>query len=94
MDSNENIRAANEATISSWHEYLDLIVPLTIELGRTRLSAREILELEAQSIIQLSRSTGEGVSVFADARRVARGEIVMIEDRAGVRINEVFMPED
>ncbi len=87
------LRAENEAEIESWRYYFDLPVPLTVELGRTKLTARAILELEENSIIQLSRSTGEGVDVLAGARRLARGEIIMMEDRAGVRLNEIIVQE-
>lgn len=89
-----DLRAANEAEIESWRFFHDLPVPLAVELGRTKLTARALLELEANSIIQLSRSTGEGVDVVTDNRRLARGEIIMIEDRTGIRINEVILPEE
>jgi flagellar motor switch protein FliN len=87
------LRGSVEAEIESWRFFHDLPVPLAIELGRTRLTARAILALEADSIIQLSRSTGEGVDLIADDRRLARGEIVMIEDRTGVRVNEIIVTE-
>lgn len=86
-----NQQRVNEALIATWRDFLDLPVPLAVELGRTKLKARAILELELNSIIQLSRSTGEGVDVLASHHPVARGEIVMIEDRTGVRINEVIV---
>jgi len=92
-NNTEHLRAANEADINTWREFLDLIVPVTIELGRTKMAARALLDLEQNSIIQLPRSTGEGVDVIAGERPVARGEIIMIEDRTGVRINEVNMQE-
>ncbi|MEJ7617238.1 MAG: FliM/FliN family flagellar motor switch protein [Pyrinomonadaceae bacterium] len=84
------VGAANEATIASWRDFMDLPVPLAVELGRTKLSVRAILELEVNSIIQLARSTGEGVDVLASRCTIGRGEIVMIEDRTGVRINEIL----
>jgi flagellar motor switch protein FliN len=86
---NDPLRAANEATIESWKDHLNLSVPLSIELGRTKLTAGAILELEPHAIVQLSRSTGEGVDVLADSQRIARGEIIMIEDRTGIRVNEI-----
>jgi len=85
----EELRAQNEATIESWKDHLDLLIPVAIELGRTKLTAAAILELETQAIVQLARSTGEGVDVLADDQRLARGEIIMIEDRTGIRINEI-----
>jgi flagellar motor switch protein FliN/FliY len=85
----EELRASNQATIDSWRDHLDLVVPVSIELGRTKLTAAAILELETHSIVQLARSTGEGVDVLADNQRLARGEIIMIEDRTGIRVNEI-----
>lgn len=93
-DTDANLHAVNEANIEAWRDYLDLTVPLVIELGRTKLTVRKILELETHGIIQLSRSTGEGVDVNADNRKLARGEIIMIEDRTGIRINEMIVNED
>jgi flagellar motor switch protein FliN/FliY len=89
----ELLRAANESEIESWRYFSDLPVPLSIEIGRATLTARALLELEPSSVIQLSRSTGDGVDVLAGDRRIARGEIVMIEDHTGVRINEVIAEE-
>jgi len=85
----EELRVGNEATIASWKDHWDLLIPIAIELGRTKLTAGAILELETQAIVQLARSTGEGVDVLADDQRLARGEIIMIEDRTGIRINEI-----
>ena len=85
----EQLRIDNENRVEQWKDHLDLVVPLAIELGRTKLTASAILELETHAIVQLSRSTGEGVDVLADTQRIARGEIVMIEDRTGIRINEI-----
>jgi flagellar motor switch protein FliN/FliY len=87
----EQIRAANEACLDSWRNFLDLTLPLTAELGRTQLTARAILGLEANSIIQLPRSSGEGVDILTGGRTIARGEIIMIEDRTGIRVNEIVM---
>jgi flagellar motor switch protein FliN/FliY len=89
----EELRAVNKATLELWNPHLDLTVPLSIELGRTKLTAGAILALEVNAIVQLARSTGEGVDVVADSHRLARGEIVMIEDRTGIRINDVCEQE-
>lgn len=83
----------NEEIIESWRDFLDLRLNLSVEIGRTRMKTREILELAPSSIIKLSRSTGEGVEVFADNLPLLRGEIVAIEDRTGVRINEIIVEE-
>lgn len=89
----EQLHDANRRDLESWREYFDLRVSLGVELGRTKITARAVLDLELHSIIQLSRSTGEGVDVLAGEHRIARGEIIMIEDRTGVRINEIVTHE-
>lgn len=83
--------AANEADLEAWKNFLDLPVSLSVELGRTRLTAREILALELNDIIQLQRSTGEGVDLFTDNQRLARADVVMLEDRTGVRVSEIII---
>jgi flagellar motor switch protein FliN/FliY len=83
------IQQENEKTVETWRDFLDVQVELSIELGRTRMKVREILDLEAESIIKLSRSTGEGVDVRADNQSLMRGEFIVIEDHAGVRVSEL-----
>lgn len=84
----------NEETIKSWQNFMDLRLPLSVELGRAKLKIREILDLEPSSVIKLSRSTGEGVEICTDNQPLVRGEIIAIEDRAGVRINEIVREEE
>ncbi len=80
----------NEKILNSWAGFLDLPLSISLELGRTRMTVRELLELGPSSIVKLSRSTGEGVDIRADNKPLMRGEIVVIEDRAGVRISEIL----
>jgi flagellar motor switch protein FliN/FliY len=87
------MHAENEQIIASWRNFLELPVPLSIELGNTTLKIRDVLELAPSSIIKLTRSTGEGVDIRADGKPLMRGEIVVIEDRAGVRVSEVLVGE-
>ena len=84
------MKTENENTIASWSDFLDLPLSVSVELGRTSLTVREILGLAPDSVVRLSRSTGEGVDIRADDKRLMRGEIVVIEDRAGVRVNEII----
>lgn len=84
------MKTENENTIAAWSDFLDLPLSVSVELGRTSLTVREILGLAPESVVRLSRSTGEGVDIRADDKRLMRGEIVVIEDRAGVRVNEII----
>lgn len=87
------MRTENEQTIAAWVDFLELPLTLSVELGRTSLSVREIIQLTHSSVIKLPRSTGEGVDIRADDKSLMRGEIVVIEDRAGVRVNEIVAGE-
>ena len=80
----------NNKTLASLADFLDLPLSLSVELGRTNLKIRDILDLAPESIIKLSRSTGEGVDIRADNISLLRGEIVVIEDRTGIRISEIL----
>ena len=88
------MKETGEKTIASWSGMLDVPIELVVELGRTHLKVREILNLNKDSIVALSRSTGEGVDVRADNLPLVRGEIVVIEDRAGIRVSEIFTEEN
>lgn len=88
------MKETGEKTIASWSGMLDVPIELVVELGRTHLKVRDILNLNKDSIVTLSRSTGEGVDVRADDLPLVRGEIVVIEDRAGIRVSEIFTEEN
>lgn len=85
-----DIQEENKKIIASWDGFMDLTVGLSVELGSTRLMVKDILDLSSSSIVKLSRSTGEGVDVRAGGRSLLRGEIIVIEDRAGLRVNEII----
>ena len=68
---------------------LDVPVQLSVELGRAKMSLREIMELREGSVIQLNKSAGEPVSLYVNEQLVAKGEIVLVEDFLGVRITEM-----
>ena len=84
----------NEEIIHSWANFLALEVGLSVELGRTKLKIREILELEPESLVKLTRSTGDGVEIRADDKPLFRGEIFVLEDRTGVRVSEIIKEDD
>ena len=76
--------------IKSWNHLTDVPIKLSVELGRTRMKLKDLLELKTDSIIKLSRSTGEGVDVRVGDRSIVRGEVIVIEDRARIRISEII----
>ena len=68
---------------------MDIPLEVSVELGRKRMSIRDILDLGSGSIVELDRVAGEPVDLLVNGRLVARGEVVVIEDNFGVRITEI-----
>ena len=72
----------------------DIPLDVTVELGRTKMLIKDILELSTGSIIELDKIAGEPVDLFANGLLVARGEVIVIDDNFGVRVTEIITAED
>lgn len=73
---------------------MDIKLQLTVELGRTELPIKKVLELTRGSIIELEKVAGEPVELYANGKLVAHGEVVVIEDNFGLRITSITDPDD
>lgn len=73
---------------------MDIKLQLTVELGRTELPIKKVLELTRGSIIELEKIAGEPVELYANGKLIAHGEVVVIEDNFGLRITSITEPED
>lgn len=71
---------------------LDIPVTLSMELGRTRMSIRDLLQLKSGSVVELQKMADEPLDVLVNGTLVAKGEAVVIEDRFGVRLTDVISP--
>jgi flagellar motor switch protein FliN/FliY len=68
---------------------LDVSVTLALEVGRARMSVRELLQLAPGSIVELDRLASEPLDVLVNGVRIARGEVVVVNDKFGIRLTEV-----
>lgn len=73
---------------------MDIKLQLTVELGRTELPIKKVLELTRGSIIELEKVAGEPVELYANGKLVAHGEVVVIEDNFGLRVTSITDPEE
>lgn len=73
---------------------LDVNVALSIELGKAELSIRDLLKLNQGSVVDLDRMAGEPLDVLVNGTLVARGEIVVVKEKFGVKLTEVVSPEE
>lgn len=69
---------------------MDIPLSITVELGRTQRSVKEVLELSAGSIIELDKLAGEPVDILVNKRIVAKGEVVVIDENFGVRVTDIL----
>lgn len=69
---------------------MDVSLAVTVELGRTRMPLRQVLDLQNGSVIELNRLAGDAVDIFINDRLLARGEVVVVDDKFGVRITELL----
>jgi len=68
---------------------MDVSLRVTVELGRTLMQLRQVLDLQQGSVVELERLAGDPVDVFVNDRLMARGEVVVVDDKFGVRITEL-----
>jgi len=72
----------------------DIPLDIVVELGRTRLLIKDVLDLSTGAIIELDKIAGEPVDLFANGLLVARGEVIVIDDNFGVRLTEIITAEE
>ena len=73
---------------------LEVGVTLTLEVGRARMSVRELLQLAPGAIVELDRLAGEPLNVLVNGVRIARGEVVVVNDKFGIRLTDVVSPTE
>lgn len=73
---------------------LDIPVQLTVELGRTKISIRHILQLAQGSVIELDGLAGEPMDVLVNGCLIAQGEVVVVNDKFGIRLTDIITPSE
>ena len=71
---------------------LDIPLEVTVELGRTKMLINDMLKLGQGSVIELSKLAGESLEILANQKPIARGEVVVVNEKYGVRLTEVISP--
>jgi flagellar motor switch protein FliN/FliY len=73
---------------------LDIPVQLTVELGRTRIPIKNILQLAQGSVVELDAMAGEPMDVLVNGYLIAQGEVVVVNDRFGIRLTDIVTPSE
>jgi flagellar motor switch protein FliN/FliY len=81
-----------EGTITELIPFIDTAFRLEIELGRARMTIKDLLELDVGSLVELKKSAGEAMDVLCKDKVLMRGEVTVLEDNLGLRITEIVDP--
>lgn len=73
---------------------LDIPLQLTVELGRTKLLVKDVLQLNQGSVVELTKLAGEPLDVFVNSKLVARGEAVVVNEKFGIRLVDIVSPNE
>lgn len=71
---------------------LDIPLEVTVELGRTKMLINDLLKLGQGSVIELTKLAGESLDILANQKAIARGEVVVVNEKYGIRLTEVISP--
>lgn len=82
--------ASGDKTAADLEAVFDVPVRISVVLGRTKMPVAQLLRMDAGTVVELDRQVGEAVEIFVNSRLVARGEIVLVENRLGVTMTEII----
>ena len=85
---------SSEVPISDINRVLDIPVQLSVELGRTRVPIKHILQLGQGSVVELDALAGEPMDVLVNGYLIAQGEVVVVNDKFGIRLTDVVTPSE
>jgi len=85
---------AKANTMQDFDLILDIPVQMTVELGRTKISIRNLLQLAHGSVVELDGLAGEPMDVMVNGTLIAQGEVVVVNDKFGIRLTDIITPSE
>jgi flagellar motor switch protein FliN len=82
------------AAMHDFDMILDIPVAMTVELGRTKISIRNLLQLAHGSVVELDGLAGEPMDVLVNGTLIAQGEVVVVNDKFGIRLTDIITPQE
>ena len=84
--------ALNKLRIQNLDFVLDINLKVTVELGRTSVLIKDLLMLAQGSILELDKSAGESLDIYVNGKMIAKGEVVVVNEKFGIRITDIISP--
>jgi flagellar motor switch protein FliN/FliY len=82
---------ASPDTLAEYANYLDIPMHVTLEIGRKNMKVRDILTLKPQSVVEVMKAAGENLDVLINGKLVAFGEILEMDNKAGIRLTDFYV---
>ena len=73
---------------------LDIPLDITVELGKVKMPVNELLQLGQGSVIELSKQVGEPLDIYVNKKLVAKGEVVILDEKFGIRVSDIINPAE
>jgi len=86
--------ASGPGSMNDYELILDIPVNLTVQLGRTKISIRNLLQLAHGSVVELDALAGEPMDVLVNGTLIAQGEVVVVNDKFGIRLTDIITPSE
>lgn len=93
-DKNNTHLDKSSAAVSNLRLLENIEVRLTVEVGNTEIKIKDLLRLNEGSVIELDRLAGDALDILANGTKIAKGEVVMVGEKFGIRFTEVATPEE
>jgi len=93
-EQHRSFSGGNEAQINDINRVLDIPVLLSVELGRTKVPIKHILQVGQGSVVELDALAGEPMDVLVNGYLIAQGEVVVVNDKFGIRLTDVVTPSE
>ena len=93
-ENTNNETKADPNAVNNLRVLENIDVKLTVEVGNTEIKIRDLLRLNEGSVVELDRLAGEPLDILANGTMIAKGEVVMVGERFGIRLTEVTNPEN
>ena len=97
LDQDNNVETESdqsEVSIDNLKVLENIEVKLTVEVGNTEIKIKDLLRLNEGSVVELERLAGEPLDILANGTKIAKGEVVMVGEKFGIRFTEVADPEE
>lgn len=94
VSNNKEHEFSDDQNSTDLDSILDVPLTITVELGRTEVTLHEIMQLGSGSVIEIDKLAGEPLEVFVNSQLAASGEVVVINERYGIRMTDIISCED